>query len=69
MKEIALVALVPGPRQLQFVENSEAHFHPLEILLAAGLSDVEDWPATAVPDVIPALNLVSLRAAPAARNR
>jgi len=69
MKEIALVALVPGPRQLQLVENSEAHFHPLEILLAAGVYYVEDWPATAVPDVIPALNLVSLRAASAARNR
>jgi hypothetical protein len=28
MKEIALVALVPGPRQLQLVEHSKAHFRP-----------------------------------------
>ena len=28
VKKIALVALVPGPRQLEFMENSEAHVPP-----------------------------------------
>ena len=28
MEQRVLVALVPGPRQLQLVENSEAHFIP-----------------------------------------
>ena len=28
LKQAALVARVPGPRQLQLVENSEAHLHP-----------------------------------------
>ena len=36
MKQIALVALVPGPRQLQLVENSEAHFHPLANIVIRG---------------------------------
>jgi len=49
MKEIALVALVPGLRQLQLVENPEAHFHPLRrILLLAGEDDVENREMTAV---------------------
>src|SRR6516225_3839217 len=28
VKKIALVALVPRPRQLQLVENAKAHIHP-----------------------------------------
>jgi hypothetical protein len=28
VEQRVLVALVPGPRQLQLVENSEAHFIP-----------------------------------------
>ena len=36
MKEVAFVAFIPRPRQLELVENSEAHFHPLlQILLSA----------------------------------
>src|SRR6476660_4788570 len=33
MEQRVLVALVPGPRQLQLVENSEAHFIPFAAIV------------------------------------
>jgi hypothetical protein len=48
VKKVALVALVPGSRQLEFMENSEAHFPPFaKIFLSSGQFDVEDRAATA----------------------
>jgi hypothetical protein len=43
-----VVVLVPGPRQLEFVENSEAHSPPFaKSFLSSGRFDVEEAAAAA----------------------